>query len=277
MNRRPWRCHSSSSSVSDLLRGSRWDQAHHSQRSTPAALGVHCLPPPTLLYGGTEAPRGTRETRWAEGLHHQVVCLCLKTIYTTHPQALSPTIYTLLFIFKTSVFFKIYFYLAATVLVAAMGSSVFTEACRIFSGGMWDLVPQSGIKPGPPALAVRSFCTTREVPLRPFISGQPHPCLGFKQSAWFWSPAFCQWSPLYLPKLFTPITCFWTQDLQPTSLVILATLDFFHGDIHLGFATAWIFLFFFFYFDPLWLSRILKDEQIYFTFSLQRNLLAVFA
>ena len=148
-----------------------------------------------------------------------------------------------------------------------MGSSVFIEACRIFIGGMWGLVPQSGIKPGLPALGARSFCTTREFPLHPFISEQPHPCLGFKQRAWFQAPAFCQWSSLYLAKLLTTITCFWNQDLQPTSLVILTTLGFFHGDIHLRFATAWIFLFFIFYFDSLWLSGILKGEQIFYILS----------
>ena len=39
-------------------------------------------------------------------------------------------------------------------------------ACRIFSCGMWDLVPQSRIEPGPPTLGVCSLShwTIREVP-----------------------------------------------------------------------------------------------------------------
>ena len=37
-------------------------------------------------------------------------------------------------------------------------------SCGIFSFGMWDLVPQPGIKPYPPALGAWSLChwTTRE-------------------------------------------------------------------------------------------------------------------
>ena len=39
-------------------------------------------------------------------------------------------------------------------------------ACGIFSCGMWDLVPGSGIEPRSPVLGVRSLShwTTREVP-----------------------------------------------------------------------------------------------------------------
>ena len=53
-------------------------------------------------------------------------------------------------------FFKKIFYLAAPGL----------------SSGMWDLVPQPGIKPGPPALGVWSFShwTSREVPVSPFLN-----------------------------------------------------------------------------------------------------------
>ena len=52
------------------------------------------------------------------------------------------------------------------------GSLIFIAACGIFSGSiqtlsceMWDLVPQPGIKPGPPELAAQSLShgTTREV------------------------------------------------------------------------------------------------------------------
>ena len=44
-------------------------------------------------------------------------------------------------------------------------SSIFLTACGIFCCGMWDLVPWSGIKPGPPALGVQSLShwTHREV------------------------------------------------------------------------------------------------------------------
>ena len=44
---------------------------------------------------------------------------------------------------------------------------VLVVAFRIFSCGMWDLVPRPGNKPGPPAFGVRSLShwTTREVPL----------------------------------------------------------------------------------------------------------------
>ena len=68
------------------------------------------------------------------------------------------------------------------VLVAALG--IFVAVCKIFvaargifscgmqilSCSMWDLVPWPGIKPGPPALRVRSLihCATRQVP-RVFI------------------------------------------------------------------------------------------------------------
>ena len=37
-----------------------------------------------------------------------------------------------------------------------MGSLIFAVACRIFSCGMWDLVPRPGIEPGPSALGVWS-------------------------------------------------------------------------------------------------------------------------
>ena len=38
-------------------------------------------------------------------------------------------------------------------------------ACELFSCGVWDLVPQPGMKPGPPALGARSLShwTLREV------------------------------------------------------------------------------------------------------------------
>ena len=38
-----------------------------------------------------------------------------------------------------------------------LGSSVFIVACRIFSCGMWDLVPWPRIEPRPPALGARSL------------------------------------------------------------------------------------------------------------------------
>ena len=46
-----------------------------------------------------------------------------------------------------------------------MDPSVFIVACEIFSYDMWDLVPWSGIEPGPPALGAWSLShwTTREV------------------------------------------------------------------------------------------------------------------
>ena len=56
-------------------------------------------------------------------------------------------------------FFNIYLFIwLPRVLVAALG--IFTDACRIFSCGMQDLVP------GPPALGAQSLnhWTTREVP-----------------------------------------------------------------------------------------------------------------
>ena len=55
-----------------------------------------------------------------------------------------------------------------------MGSLIFVSVCRIFSCGMWDLVPRPGIHPGPPALGVRSLSrwTRSEVPWTPqFSSG----------------------------------------------------------------------------------------------------------
>ena len=38
-----------------------------------------------------------------------------------------------------------------------LGSSVFIVACKIFSCGMWDLVPWPGIEPRPPALGAQSL------------------------------------------------------------------------------------------------------------------------
>ena len=48
---------------------------------------------------------------------------------------------------------------------------VFIVACRIFSSGLWDLVPSPGIEPRPPALGAQSpsHQTTREVPIYSFI------------------------------------------------------------------------------------------------------------
>ena len=48
------------------------------------------------------------------------------------------------------------------VLVVAQG--IFVALCRIFSCGMWDLVPWPGMEPRPPALGVQSHWTTRGVP-----------------------------------------------------------------------------------------------------------------
>ena len=44
---------------------------------------------------------------------------------------------------------------------------------RIFNCGLWDLVPQPGIEPGPPALGAqsRNYRTAREVPTLPFGRG----------------------------------------------------------------------------------------------------------
>ena len=46
-----------------------------------------------------------------------------------------------------------------------MDLSIFIVACEIFSYDMWDLVPWSGIEPGPTALGAQSLShwTTREV------------------------------------------------------------------------------------------------------------------
>ena len=64
------------------------------------------------------------------------------------------------------ILFLLFIYLAVQVLVVACGALIFTETCRMFSCGMWDLVPWPGIKPAPPALGVQSLnhWTTREVP-----------------------------------------------------------------------------------------------------------------
>ena len=50
--------------------------------------------------------------------------------------------------------------------VFLFGCTVLVVVCRIFSWGMWYLVPWPGIKPGPPTLRVWSLnhWTTREVP-----------------------------------------------------------------------------------------------------------------
>ena len=46
-----------------------------------------------------------------------------------------------------------------------LGSSIFVVACRVFSCGMWDLVPRPGMEPKPPALGAwcLSHWITREV------------------------------------------------------------------------------------------------------------------
>ena len=43
---------------------------------------------------------------------------------------------------------------------------IFSYSMRTLSSGMWDLVPQPGIQPGPVALGAQSFShwTTKEVP-----------------------------------------------------------------------------------------------------------------
>ena len=45
------------------------------------------------------------------------------------------------------------------ILVVAQGSSFFVVVCRIFSCGMWDLVPWPRIKPRPPALGAQILTT----------------------------------------------------------------------------------------------------------------------
>ena len=61
------------------------------------------------------------------------------------------------FSYHRILFLKIFIYLA----VLSLSCSIY----RIFSCGMWDLVPWPGIEPGPPALGARSLShwTTREV------------------------------------------------------------------------------------------------------------------
>ena len=46
-----------------------------------------------------------------------------------------------------------------------MGSSIFVVACGIFTFGMWELVPRSGIEPRCPALGVQglSHWTAKEL------------------------------------------------------------------------------------------------------------------
>ena len=49
---------------------------------------------------------------------------------------------------------------------------VLGEACRIFSYGIWDLVPRPGVEPRPHVLGARSLShwTTREAPCLSFLS-----------------------------------------------------------------------------------------------------------
>ena len=70
---------------------------------------------------------------------------------------------------------------------------VLVRACRIFSFGMqtlscitWDLVPWSGIKPGPTALGVRSLShwTTREVPDWILSLKNLKMCMTFMETNW---------------------------------------------------------------------------------------------
>ena len=67
-------------------------------------------------------------------------------------------------------FFNIYLF---------FGCARFSFSMRTLSCGMQDLVPQPGIKPGPPALGVRSLThwTTREVPPNIFITPKGSPIL----------------------------------------------------------------------------------------------------
>ena len=75
-------------------------------------------------------------------------------------------------------FFNIYFYLFISltgVLVAAHGIFSFLCSMRTLSCSMWDLIPQPGIKPRPPALAAWSLShwTTGEVPANIFLMVKP--------------------------------------------------------------------------------------------------------
>ena len=68
------------------------------------------------------------------------------------------------FSYHRILFLKIFIYLA----VLSLSCSIY----RIFSCGMWDLVPWPGIEPGPPALGAwrLSHRTTRKVPPFGFVS-----------------------------------------------------------------------------------------------------------
>ena len=65
----------------------------------------------------------------------------------------------------SSIFF-LSIYLAVQVVVAA---------CRLFSCGLWDLVPRPGTEPRPPVLAVPSLShwTTKEVPWEAILDDPP--------------------------------------------------------------------------------------------------------
>ena len=63
-------------------------------------------------------------------------------------------------------YIHLFIYLFRLCWVLVVARRIFVATCRIFSCGMWDLVPWPGIEPGPPALGARSLShrTTREVP-----------------------------------------------------------------------------------------------------------------
>ena len=72
------------------------------------------------------------------------------------------------FYLKKFFFDLLFIYLALWVLIGAHGSSISVVACRIFTCGMWDLVPWPGIEFGPPVLGAWSLshCSqaNRQVP-----------------------------------------------------------------------------------------------------------------
>ena len=107
--------------------------------------------------------------RWAVALqpHYHVRFLLWQTSFL----CLS---FRCLFLWRISsyplVLFSIYLFGLHQVLVAAHG--ILVAACGLLSCGMWDLVPQPGIEPQPPALGARSLThwATREFsPLLFFI------------------------------------------------------------------------------------------------------------
>ena len=103
---------------------------------------------------------------WAQRIQNQLIYLCI------HPNFLSflPLLPLFCLLFLKNIYLKFYLFIwLCQVLVAA--HEIVSLHC-----GMWDLVPQPEMKPGPPALGLQGLSqrTTSEVPILSILPSTHH-------------------------------------------------------------------------------------------------------